>query len=690
MYNETLIQLLDKHAPAESKVITIKPYAPWYNEEVREAKRCRRRAERRMVKSGLCIHKQLYKKECEAYYNMLFEAKSKYLKCEIKESNTKQLFEVVKRLSTPNRSAALPDHSSDEDLANNFGEFFENKISLIVSSFDDSSHEFSCVPAQPGISPDCNLSEFDPVPESRVKSLIKSLSSKSSSLDPIPTWLVKACLDELLPLMTQIINLSLSSGVVPEQFKTAHVVPLLKKPGLERNDLKNYRPIANLPFLSKVLEKLVAAQLRTYLDENSLFPPHQSAYRHFHSTETALVRVLNDLLLALDKGQEAVLIILDYSAAFDTLDHHSLLHRLESDCGIKGTVLHWIESYLEGRNQEILVNGTRSRPFSLPYGVPQGSVVGPLMYILYTGPLGRLINSHHGMQHATYADDTQIYLIMSSSDHEGAMLRLSACINDVKRWSFEHKLKLNELKTEMLHLSSKFRNTDRLPSLNFESGSISSSERIRDLGVILDKNLTLNHQIKSVCRSASWGVCKIGKIRRYLDKSSTERLVHAFNSSHLDYCNGLLAGLPYSHIAPLQRIQNTAARLVTRTKKSDHISPILQSLHWLQIQDRNIFKVLLLIFKINHNLAPPYLQDLVSLRSASTSSTTRRLRSATTANLQLSSGPRTNTRYGDRAFSSLAPKLWNNLPVSIRQANTLDSFKSNLKTYLFRKCYLCR
>ncbi|XP_072164406.1 uncharacterized protein [Diadema setosum] len=202
VFNETLIQLLDKHAPAESKVITIKPYAPWYNEEVREAKRCRRRAERRMVKSGLCIHKQLYKKECEAYYNILFEAKSKYLKCEIKESNTKQLFEVVKRLSTPNRSAALPDHSSDEDLANNFGEFFENKISSIVSSFDDSSHEFSCVPAQPGISPDCNLSEFDPVPESRVKSLIKSLSSKSSSLDPIPTWLP----DLSLELKNQIIS----------------------------------------------------------------------------------------------------------------------------------------------------------------------------------------------------------------------------------------------------------------------------------------------------------------------------------------------------------------------------------------------------------------------------------------------------------------------------------------------------
>ena len=199
----------------------------------------------------------------------------------------------------------------------------------------------------------------------------------------------------------------------------------------------------------------------------------------------------------------------------------------------------------------------------------------------------------------------------------------------------------------------------------------------------LDNHLTLTQHIRNTCRSASWGISKIGRIRKYLDKSSTERLVHAFVTSQLDYCNSLLAGLPYSHIAPLQRIQNTAARLITRTKKSEHITPVIQSLHWLQIHQRIIFKILLFVYKIKHDLAPSYLKALVSFRSSSSSSTTRRLRSASIAHLQLSPGPRTRTRYGDRAFSVIAPTIWNNLPTHIRDAPSLDSFKSLLKTHLF-------
>ncbi|XP_063971413.1 uncharacterized protein LOC129268470 isoform X2 [Lytechinus pictus] len=308
-----------------------------------------------MLKSGLCIHKQLYKKECDSYYSKLFEAKSSYFKGEIAGSDSKQLFQIVKKLSSPLQSTTFPDHDSDEDLANRFGEFFENKVASIISSFNVPFSDDLLLPSQTGISHDSNLSEFDLVSEMQVKRVIKSLPSKSCSLDPLPTWLVKACLDELLPVITLIMNLSLSSGVVPESFKTACVLPLLKKPSLETKDFKNNRPIANLPFLSKVLERIVAAQLRTHLDEKGLFPPNQSAYRHFHFTETALIKVQNDLLLAVDKGQETVLILLDYSAAFDTLDHGVLLQRLEHDYGFSGTVLLWLESYLARRSHKVVV-----------------------------------------------------------------------------------------------------------------------------------------------------------------------------------------------------------------------------------------------------------------------------------------------------------------------------------------------
>ena len=277
-----------------------------------------------------------------------------------------------------------------------------------------------------------------------------------------------------------------------------------------------------------------------------------------------------------------------------------------------------------------------------------------------------------------YADDTQIYIIIHPNTQVEALCKLSRCVEDIKQWSCDNYLKLNCVKSEFLYVHSQFRRGGSLTEFSLEDSTIPTSQSVRDLGVIVDKHLNFQQHIKNSCRSAAWGICKIGKIRKLLDQSSTERLIHAFVSSHLDYCNSLLVGLPASSIAPLQRIQNTAARLVTLTKRSDHITPVLQSLHWLPIHQRITFKILLIVYKICNNLAPSYLKDLISFRS---STSTRSLRSSST--LQLSHGPRTCTRYGDRAFSVISPSLWNKLPLHIRNADNVDKFKSSLKTYLF-------
>ena len=213
-------------------------------------------------------------------------------------------------------------------------------------------------------------------------------------LDPIPTSLTKECLSDLLPLITRIVNSSLCSGVVPPQFKQAVVTPMLKKPGLDPNDLKNFRPVSNLPFISKILEKVVLTQLQKHLSENDLLEIRQSAYRKNHSTETALLSVADGLLRNADDRLVSVLALLDLSAAFDTLDHPILLQRLETTFGISGTVLHWFASYLEGREQSVKVDNVLSSPSPLRFGVPQGSVLGPILFTLYSQPLSDLICRH--------------------------------------------------------------------------------------------------------------------------------------------------------------------------------------------------------------------------------------------------------------------------------------------------------
>ncbi|WP_419637627.1 reverse transcriptase domain-containing protein, partial [Thiolapillus sp.] len=201
--------------------------------------------------------------------------------------------------------------------------------------------------------------------EDDVRKMILKSSPKSCELDPMPTSLLFECIDEVVPAITHVVNESFLSGTFPSMFKTAIVKPLLKKPSLDQDDLKNYRPVSNLSFLSKVAEKLVLSQLSEYLNANQLFSPVQSAYRPNHSTETALVKIVNDLLLALDDGKVSVLTLLDLSAAFDTIDHNILLHRLEHAFGITGTALSWIRSYLSDRDQTVVVNGLKSEPFRL-------------------------------------------------------------------------------------------------------------------------------------------------------------------------------------------------------------------------------------------------------------------------------------------------------------------------------------
>ena len=251
-----------------------------------------------------------------------------------------------------------------------FLNFFNTKVRDIRNRLHQSSspnqndHVFSGLP----------FINFREVSEEEVSKIILNSPSKLCELDPLPTQLLKDSLPEVLPFITKIINISLSTSTVPQSFKDAIVNPLLKKFGLDQNVLNNYRPVSNLLYLSKILEKVVFKQLMEHLIRNNLREKYQSAYKMFHSTETALLRVFNDLLNALDDGNICILTLLDLSAAFDTIDHDILLSRLNTTFGISGSVLKWFESYLNGRTNRVKIGNNFSQSTILEYGVPQGSV----------------------------------------------------------------------------------------------------------------------------------------------------------------------------------------------------------------------------------------------------------------------------------------------------------------------------
>ena len=673
-YNCVLSELLDKHAPTVTRSITLRPHAPWYNDMLRERKREKRRLERKWMSSGLEVHKQMYQEECHQYKRALDQAKTDYHKAQVSDCEQGKLFHVIDKLSAAKPAKVLPSHDSAHDLAGDFSMFFNDKIRKVKDELD-------CLPDTTGLAHDVKrtvpqLSRFQEMSQEEVCKIIMNSKSKSCPLDPIPSWLLKRCLHELSPIICDIVNSSMKSGEVAKSFKEARLTPLIKKPSLDPECLKNYRPVSNLSFMSKITERCVAAQLTDHLDAHNLHGEKQSAYRKHHSTETALLRVLNDILRAIDTHGEMVLVLLDLTAAFDTIDHSILLRRLSHRYGVSGTALQWFESYLSDRMQSVVIDSVQSEPSPLTDGVPQGSVLGPLCFTMYTAPLEDLIRSFDGVELMVYADDTQLYMLINPSDQIAPISQLEQCVDSVKSWMTANRLKLNGGKTEILHITSKFaRSSSTVDSLMIGSDCVHTVSSARNLGVTLDNHLSMASHVNNICRAANFALRKIGQIRKYLDPATAEKLVHAFITSRLDCCNSVLYGLPEREIAKLQQVQNTAARMVALVKKYDHITPVLQKLHWLPVHKRVMFKILLMTYKALHGLAPDYISDLIAEYKP-----TRTLRSG---KKHLLKPVRTSTAYGRRSFAAAAPKLWNELPLTIKCANSINEFKSLLKTHLF-------
>ena len=520
----------------------------------------------------------------------------------------------------------------------------------------------------------------EPATTDEVKKLILTSPSKTCDLDPIPTELLKSCLDVLLVPITQIVNLSLISGTFPDIFKTSHVIPLLKKPSLSKDDMKNYRPVSNLNFVSKIIEKVIANRIRSHLERNNLSNKYQSAYKQFHSTETALLKVENDIILNMDGGRVTALILLDLSAAFDTLDHKSITDLLSNWYGIDGIALEWFVSYLSGREQKVKLMDCLSSPAEITCGVPQGSVLGPLLFTLYTTPLSSVIQ-RHDVKHHLYADDTQIYLSLSLKNPELSFEILTKCLQDVSSWMTTRKLKLNPDKTEFLLIGSRVQreNFSRCFPTRLLEQDVTPAASARNLGVVFDSALNFKSHISGITRACYYHIRDMRRLRGFLTASVAKTIATSLVGSKLDYCNSLFYNITEREISKLQGVQNCLARVVTKSPRFCHITPLLKSLHWLPIRYRIKFKLCSLTYQALTSGQPVYLRNMLE-----PSKKARRLRSSDLDQLHV---PRVRTSVGTRAFSVAAPRLWNELPLEIRSVNTSILFRKKLKTCFFGQAF---
>ena len=453
-------------------------------------------------------------------------------------------------------------HSSITALANTVSSFFINKISIIRSSFPSGSCSNVLTP------PNTRevLHNLSHVTDAEVRRLVLSAPCKSSDFDPLPTGLVKDCIDVLLTPIVSIVNLSLSKGCLPARFEFALVSPLLKKPTLNRDDMKNYRPVSNLSFLSKILEKVVASHLNSHINSSHTSNDYQSAYRKFHSIETALPKIHNDILSSMDDGRVTASTLLHLSAAFDTIDNTIILRRLGNWFGVSRKAFEWFKSYFTGRSQRIKLGNCLSSRSDLSFGVPQGPGLGPLLFTLYTTPLSSLV-SGHAIPHHLYADDSQLYVSFSSGDSVAALNGLQSCLASVQSWMSTNKLKLNPDKTEFLLIGNERQRSKYLSMFPVDLLDVETypAQSARNLGVIFDKNFNFHSHISAICSSCIYHIRDLRRIRRHLDLDSAKLLANALVSSRFDYCNSLLSGIAETDLTKLQRVLNRLARVVTKS-----------------------------------------------------------------------------------------------------------------------------
>ena len=362
-YNATLSEICNGVSPIVIKNVRERNQQVWYTEELQTEKLEKRKAERKYLKHRNENNRAEYKRQCDKYYLNIKETKSCYYKNVIseKKNDIKAVYGLVNKLSGDGNQNIYPKMKPEKEIANEFAQFFSSKISDIRKEIADGlkgvPENTDCRSNQTAVENVIpTLNTFAPVSIEALNSVYNGMKKKNYAKDPIPIRAHSRCFESIQPFMLEIVNKSLFLGEFPSNLKHATVTPLIKDVNGNHEDYKNYRPVHNTPLLAKLIEKCVFLQLNDHLQENNLHTMTQSGYKKYHSCETALIKVVNDIQIEKQQNNITVVLMLDQSAAFDTVDLPTIITKLERGYNITGKALKWISSYLLGRTYSVIVN----------------------------------------------------------------------------------------------------------------------------------------------------------------------------------------------------------------------------------------------------------------------------------------------------------------------------------------------
>jgi len=661
---------------------------PWFDGNILEAIRVRDKLRKKYKKSGLQVDFDMFKDAQKHAKQLTKTKKCTYVKDQLRANIAKpsKLWKVLKSIGLPSNAnntakVCLKDKDNallfePKETSNIFKDFYENLAQSLVDKLPTAPNKFNLDTTRVfyerlNISGSFNLLQVDQA--FVLKMLEKTNANKAPGIDKLSGIFIKDGASLLAAPLTQLINLSISTSTFPDPFKIAKLVALYKK-GC-KTDPKNYRPVSLLPLLSKIFEKVVHLQTEKFLSDNNILYKNQSGFRPLHSTETCLTHLSDQILEKCDKGCYTGMILIDLQKAFDTLDHNLLLDKLGL-LNFSSNTISWFKSYLSNRTFLVNVESTFSEPADLKCGVPQGSILGPLLFLLYINDLPQAVTD---CDVRLYADDTCIsYTHKNISEIE---LRLNANFNNLCDWFVDNKLSIHfgEDKTKSILFSPKNKSNSADPIvIKRHNVTLKQFSTVEYLGCLLDETLSGREMALKVLKKVNGKLRFLYRQGKYLNPRLRRMLCNTLIQPHFDFaCSAWYPNLTQGLKAKLQIAQNKCIRYCLFLGNREGIRyKHLKQINWLPVKDRVNQFIAASVYKFINNLAPAYMADIFvkPLRIRST-------RSSNESNLLK---PFRVNEYGKNCLSYLGAAVWNNIPSIIRDAKTCNSFKHKIKEKYFK------
>jgi len=510
---------------------------------------------------------------------------------------------------------------------------------------------------------------MSPITEDEVVKIINKFDqNKSPGHDGIENFIIKRIANEISKPLTIIFNQSISTGNVPNQLKTAKVIPLYKKDNAEI--YSNYRPVSLLPCFSKILERLVFNRCIQHINKHDILNSKQFGFRSNHSTSMAVTELVDKVNNAIEKGETTIAVYLDLSKAFDTINHNILLYELDH-YGFRGIVLDWFKSYLHNRTQYVYFNNVKSNPLNILCGVPQGSILGPLLFILY---MNDIVNSSSFLEFILFADDTTL-----SYSHKNILSkidRINKELEKVANWFKANKLSVNASKTNFMIMGTQQKTAKCIDQINIilDGTQLTRVNQTKFLGVIIDENLTWKDHIDGISKTISRNVGVLNKLKHFIPKRILFSLYCTLILPYISY-GILLWGATYKiFLDKIFKLQKRAMRIISNSHFRSHSAPIFKNLKVLNVYD--MYKIELGVFMYKHfndqlpQIFNTYFNKLIDIND-------RYTRNKNDYQLM-----KHKTAMASRGVRSSGPRLWNTLSPKIKMSINLKQFKKQFKNDL--------